>query len=77
MTLTLPISRYDARPAPRPHAVRTLPLLGLNVVDASTGPAVSWLLDGTRRRVAFHNAHCANVMARSARASRGRLPTSR
>lgn len=64
MTLTLPISRFDARPVPRRETVWTLPLLGLDVVDAGTEPTVSWLLDGTRRRVAFLNAHCANVMAR-------------
>ncbi|TMV53409.1 UDP-phosphate galactose phosphotransferase, partial [Thioclava sp. BHET1] len=68
MTYVLPYAfatgvAVDARPARLSH----IRLFGLPVVDATTEAAIADLLDsGARRRVAFLNAHCGNVMARDA-----------
>ncbi|MHA3976771.1 sugar transferase [Halovulum sp. GXIMD14794] len=63
MTITLPIQTRDALKAPGIPGLPTLPVMDLDLVDATTETTVDWLLAG-RRRVAFLNAHCANVMAR-------------
>ncbi|MDV7144002.1 WecB/TagA/CpsF family glycosyltransferase [Tropicimonas sp. TH_r6] len=54
---------------PRPAASSprgTVPLFGIDLVDARGQEVVERLLDGQRHRVAFLNAHCANLMARNA-----------
>ena len=48
----------------------TIPLLGLRVITARMEPVIAHLLDGTRRRVTFVNAHCLNVAAHDAAYSR-------
>ena len=53
--------------ANRPTAVAAYQgasFFGLPLLDATPQAAVDLLMDGTRRRVAFLNAHCANVMVR-------------
>ena len=57
-----------ARPAPVPGAPRlaAIRLFGLDIVDATADAAIAALLAPGRRRVAFFNAHCGNVMARDA-----------
>ncbi|WP_068116716.1 WecB/TagA/CpsF family glycosyltransferase [Tropicimonas marinistellae] len=44
----------------------TLPLFGIDLVNARGEDVVEQLLDGQRHRVAFLNAHCANIMSRDA-----------
>ncbi|MEM8729122.1 MAG: WecB/TagA/CpsF family glycosyltransferase, partial [Pseudomonadota bacterium] len=56
-----PKDLFDRAPAPR---LETRLVLGVDVVDASSEAVIATLLDGERRRVAFLNAHCANVMSR-------------
>lgn len=57
-----------ARPVPVPGAPRlaAIRLFGLDIVDATADAAIAALLAPGRRRVAFFNAHCGNVMARDA-----------
>ncbi|SFE00783.1 WecB/TagA/CpsF family glycosyltransferase [Roseivivax sediminis] len=56
-----------AAAAPAPRALRTLPLFGLDVVSAPAAAVLDRLMQpGARARVAFLNAHCANVAARDA-----------
>ncbi|MDW4498530.1 WecB/TagA/CpsF family glycosyltransferase [Sulfitobacter sp. D35] len=58
-----PVGRVKARSA----AIRSVRLFGLDIVSASTGTVIRQLLaPGGRNRVAFLNAHCANVMHRDA-----------
>ena len=48
---------------PTPHDLPTLSLFNMSLVSASQDAAVSVLLDGSRRRVAFVNADCVNQAA--------------
>lgn len=53
-------------PVPGTPRLSTIPLFGLDIVDASPDAAIAALLAPGRRRVAFFNAHCGNVMAQDA-----------
>lgn len=50
----------------RSKIMRHLYLFDLKLTDATRDDAVSMLMDGTRRRVAFINADCVNIAARDA-----------
>ncbi|MFD0979518.1 sugar transferase [Tropicimonas aquimaris] len=56
----------DVATAPAREPMARIPLFDLAIVDADADQAIDHLLDGQRHRVAFLNAHCANVMARDA-----------
>ncbi|MEI4488003.1 WecB/TagA/CpsF family glycosyltransferase [Frigidibacter sp. MR17.14] len=62
----LPAAANDAAAPRRPVAVRipAIRLFGLDLADITPDRAVAELLAPGRRRVAFLNAHCGNVMAR-------------
>ena len=49
---------------PTPSNLPVLSLFNMNLINASRDAAVSMLLDGNRRRVAFVNADCVNQAAR-------------
>jgi exopolysaccharide biosynthesis WecB/TagA/CpsF family protein len=60
-----PVPQQIARPATTAASgIGTVQLFGLNVADADPASVVRRLLDGSKRRVAFLNAHCANVLSR-------------
>ncbi|SFC09661.1 WecB/TagA/CpsF family glycosyltransferase [Tropicimonas isoalkanivorans] len=60
-----PAPQQIARPATTAApSVGTVQLFGLDVADADPASVVRRLLDGGKRRVAFLNAHCANVLSR-------------
>ncbi|MCR9125886.1 MAG: WecB/TagA/CpsF family glycosyltransferase [Rhodobacteraceae bacterium] len=57
----------DAAPiaaTPSADILRKASLMGVDLIDATQTAAIAALLAPGRRRVAFLNAHCANVMAR-------------
>lgn len=54
-------------PAMKRTPLPTLPVMGLQIVDAGTETTVSHLLDATQtQQVFFMNAHCANIRAKNA-----------
>ena len=53
-----------ARPVQETDGCGTIRLFGLDIMDATSASAIAALLAPGRRRVAFVNAHCGNVLAR-------------
>ena len=67
MTLTSHSAfRFDTARATQASPPRrtTIRLFGIDILDASPEAAIAALLAPGRRRIAFLNAHCGNVMAR-------------